>query len=292
MQPDRLRSEPETQGQGPDTSAPAVDLIVPCYNEDPSAVDRTVRALSGQTLRPRRVIVVDDCSRDPAAAEAGRPGGAEVVRLPENGGISKARNVGLGMVDAPVIGFVNVEVLPDPEWLQVCVDYLAAHPRVGVVEVFVGPEDPRPLLARWRMRYHEAHYPDASGPVSWTAGHAMIFRADAIRAVGGFDEDRRKAGESLDICFRLKDAGWEVHYVAETRAVSIQQDTFRVLARAEYNRSIYRTETGNGIMRGLAIAANRMVQRSLRHVVFFRWPLLLVEPGVFVWQLPWLWRHR
>ena len=119
-----------------------------------------------------------------------------------------------------------------------------------------------------------------------------MFRSQALKAIGGFDERMRKAGEDVDVCFRLQAAGWEVHFVAETSAISIQQDTLRALARAEYNRAIYRAEKGNGFWRGLGIAANRMIQRSLRHVFFLRWPLLVVEPGVFFHQLRAIWRHR
>jgi GT2 family glycosyltransferase len=142
------------------------------------------------------------------------------------------------------------------------------------------------------MHYQEAPYPSTSGPIPWGTGHVLLFRTEAMRAVGGFDESRRKAGEDVDICFRIAAAGWEVHFVAETGAVSMQHDSLPVLARAEYNRSVYRAETGNGFWRGLGIAANRMIQRSLRHVIFGRWSLLLVEPGVFYHQLPRIWRQR
>jgi GT2 family glycosyltransferase len=269
-----------------------VDIIVPCYNEDASVIERTVCALTAQTFRPRRVLLVDDCSTESSGLRAVSILGAEVVRLPVNRGISAARNTGLGTVDAPIIGFLNVEVLPAPDWLEVCVEYLEKHPRVGLVVVRVLPANTRPLLARWRMRFQEVPYPKFSGPIPWGSGHAMLFRADAIRAVAGFDESMRKAGEDVDICFRLQSAGWEVHFVANSTAVSIQINTFGTLARAEYNRSIYRAETGNGLWRGLGIAADRMLQRSIRHVIFLRWPLLLVEPGIFFHQLPSIWRHR
>ena len=273
-------------------AAPAVDIVIPCYNESAAAIERTIRSIRAQSRAPRRVLLVDDCSADQSGLADATALGAEVLRQPRNGGISAARNAGIREVDAPFIACVNIEVLPDVDWLAVCVEYFERNPSVGVIAVRIRVEDPRPLLVRWRMRFQEAHYPSASGPIPWGTGHALIFRSEAISAVVGFNENLRKAGEDVDICFRIAAAGWQVHFVAESGAISMQHNSLQALARAEYNRSIYRAETGNGLWRGLGIAANRMIQRSIRHVIFLRWPLLAVEPGVFYHQLPRIWRHR
>jgi GT2 family glycosyltransferase len=270
----------------------AVDIVIPCYNESADAIERTIRAVRAQTRSPRRVVLVDDCSVDQSGLAIAPTLGAEVLRQPRNGGISAARNAGMRDCDAPFVACVNIEVLPRPDWIAVCTDYLLAHPRVGVVAIKVSPEDLEPLLVRWRVRFQEAHYPKVTGPIPWGTGHALMFRTEALKAVGGFDERLRLAAEDVDVCFRVQGAGWEVHFVAETSAISIQHNTLRALARAEYNRSIYRADRGNGFWRGLGIAANRMFQRSIRHVIFFRWPLLLVEPGVFYHQWRSIWRHR
>lgn len=44
----------------------------------------------------------------------------------------------------------------------------------------------------------------------WVAGMFMLFRADAFRAVGGFDEKFFMYVEDADICARLRLAGWGI----------------------------------------------------------------------------------
>jgi cellulose synthase/poly-beta-1,6-N-acetylglucosamine synthase-like glycosyltransferase len=270
----------------------AVDVVLPCFNESPLAVRRTLEALHAQTHPPARIILVDDCSSDDAALKVAEALGVTTLRMSRNSGISAARNQGLQQCTSPLVACVNVEVLLRPEWLETCASYLEARTQVGVVASRTVPEDQSSIVTRWRMLYHEAPYPTRSGPIPWASGHAMLFRRDALLGVGGYDERRWKAGEDLDACFRLAAAGWEVHFVAETEAISIQEDAWGTIARAEYNRSIYRAERGNGLLRGFAVAADRCIQRSARHVIFLRWPLLVVEVGVFFAQVPRIWRHR
>ena len=47
--------------------------------------------------------------------------------------------------------------------------------------------------------------------MSYVPAAALICRAEALRAIGGFDEDLR-TGEDVDLVWRLHDAGWTVRY--------------------------------------------------------------------------------
>jgi GT2 family glycosyltransferase len=44
-------------------------------------------------------------------------------------------------------------------------------------------------------------------------GAALAIRRDAFTSVGGFDESYFLYQEEIDLCYRLRGAGWEVHYV-------------------------------------------------------------------------------
>jgi len=57
-------------------------------------------------------------------------------------------------------------------------------------------------------------YPTDAGPVDvdWVAGMFVLFRSDAFRAVGGFDERYFLYYEDTDLCFRLRAAGHRVVY--------------------------------------------------------------------------------
>ena len=63
--------------------------------------------------------------------------------------------------------------------------------------------------------------PDASGPVDWLAGASMMVRAEVLDAVGLFDEGFFLYFEETDLCRRAARAGWETHFVRDSRVTHV-----------------------------------------------------------------------
>lgn len=60
------------------------------------------------------------------------------------------------------------------------------------------------LEGRWQPRGDQ--------PVDWAHGAFLALRRDAFEAVGGFDEEQWMYAEDLDLCWRLREAGWGTEY--------------------------------------------------------------------------------
>ena len=110
-----------------------------------------------------------------------------------------------------------------------------AQPRDGLLAPRIlepgkaGPEPhrrlitPREILTRRKPGYATPAQPD------WIPGLFMLFRSEAWRAIGGFDERFFMYGEDFDICARLRLAGWHIR-IAE-----------HLLARHEAQRASHRS---------------------------------------------------
>lgn len=134
----------------------------------------------------------------------------------------------------------DTEVIGDA--LAVLADYLDRHPEVGAVgpllqnpdgsvqpsrrrfpSLATGLVESTPVAWHWpdnavARRYHMADVPaDAAGPVDWVTGAAILLRSSALAAAGGFDEGFFMYSEELDLCRRLADAGWAVHFCPAAR---------------------------------------------------------------------------
>jgi GT2 family glycosyltransferase len=212
--------------------APVVDIVIPVFGERSDALSATLSASANQTSPVGTIFVVDDGSPEPVSLPDAAQSSPRVslLRLSYNQGISAARNAAIALSDATFIACINTEVLPDPDWLDVCLQYLLSQPRVGACYTRTVPQKPDPLLTRWRMRFQEPAYPEQSGPTPFAHGHGVLFRKEALDAVGGYDVRFRRHHEDSDISQRMKTAGWESHYVAASRCISIQQDSLQSLA--------------------------------------------------------------
>jgi cellulose synthase/poly-beta-1,6-N-acetylglucosamine synthase-like glycosyltransferase len=262
----------------------AVDVVIPVYGEREEALTATLSACVKQTYPINRIIVVDDGSAEsirlPVWAEASPQ--VFLLRLSENQGISVARNAGISDSSAPLIACINTEVLPDPDWLAVCVAYLLSRPRLGACYARLVSATPHRLLTRWRMRFLETKFGEESGPSSFAPGHAVFFRREAIEAVSGYDPHFRLHHEDSDICHRMRKLGWETHYVADSRCVSIQQDSLMQLVGKVLRETGWYSPSDGSLARLYFHHTKWTLVRAGRNLVKGRISFLPVDAAIWI----------
>ncbi len=100
---------------------PRVSVVIPVYNPG-DYLDACVQSLLKQTLREMEFIFVDDASTDGSAArlkEAERlDERVRVITMPENSGVSAARNAGIDAALGKYVGFCDADDTADPEMYE------------------------------------------------------------------------------------------------------------------------------------------------------------------------------
>lgn len=280
------RKRPETSAiPDPRTEQTAadVDVVIPVYGERPQALAATLSASLKQTYPVGRIYVVDDGSPEPVSLPDWAKASAQIVllRLPQNQGISAARNAAIALSNAVFLACINTEVLPDPDWLVTCLDYLFSHPEVGACATRVLPARPERLLTRWRMRFQEPKYPEQSGPTPFAHGHAVLFRKQAVDAVGGYDVRFRRHHEDSDICERMKKSGWGSHFVASGRCISVQHDSLAELAKKQLRDSGWYSPAESSLVRLYFHLSKWTLVRAARNLFKGRLRFLPVDAAIW-----------
>ena len=183
------------------------------------------------------LVVVDNASSDGSLDGLAEHGRVRIVQTGENLGYGRGANAGIAEADTEFVAILNPDVFLRPDALEKMVGYLEARPTAGLVGPRLEDADGnalstcgmRPRLSDAICRKLLLHLifpfyrfrrvrPVEPSEVDWVTGACMVGRREAFSAVGGFDKAIFMYFEDVDVCLRLKAAGWSVHYVPEARA--------------------------------------------------------------------------
>lgn len=191
---------------------PALSLVIPAYNEQEFIGDclSTMRSLCGDAQIPVEIIVVDNGSDDATAAIA-RPM-ADTVLTIERTAVGAARNAGAAIARAPILAFIDADVLITREWIETFQALSSKRanncPLTGYQ--YVVRDDANWLEDSWFRRLKDKLL---------NGGNILIART-AFERIGGFDP-QLKTGEDYEFCQRAIAAGVEYAPDAGFRAIHL-----------------------------------------------------------------------
>lgn len=205
-----------------------------------------------------------------------------VLGMQGNLGFGRAINTALPGIGQDAILLLNQDAIPEP----------------GSLEHLWGTATrDDSAVAAWEMRQipyeHPKDYDPFTGETGWCSGAAVMFRASALRHVGGFEPRFFMYCEDVDLSWRLRAAGWRLRYLprsavvhrtyaypGETKQLAALQGRFANLClRARFAgrrqvidgfhqvaQELKRQEPFPGFRRGLLQA----LVRAVRHYPYFR----------------------
>lgn len=200
------------------SSAPKVPVrrfsVIVCTRNGGERISGCLRAIAAMDFPPHETLVVSDGSTDGTEfIVAGRFPGVRLISIPPSG-LSAARNRGAAAATGEIFAFTDDDCEPDREWLS-RLDRAFDDLETAAVG---GPNLPPPARA-----LEEAVIRAAPGAPSHVLlddteaehlpGCNIAVRREAFFAIGGFDVNFRTAGDDVDFCWRLSDAGYRLAFV-------------------------------------------------------------------------------
>ena len=212
---------------------PMVSVIVCSYN-GASTLRGCLESLQKLDYPNYEVILVDDGSTDSTPEIAAEF--AEKIRVIRqmNQGLSRARNVGMEASRGEIIAYTDSDCMADPRWLYFLVrrmlsaDYAAAG----------GPNLSPP--ARSHSEAIVAAAPGGPNHVLLTdvdaehvPGCNMAFWKWALTEIGGFDPIFRKAGDDVDVCWKLLQRGHRIGFATAAFVWHHRRFTFKAFFKQQ-----------------------------------------------------------
>ncbi|MFZ3231126.1 MAG: glycosyltransferase family 2 protein [Pseudobdellovibrio sp.] len=191
-------------------------------------LDQCLEKLGLQTLKPKHILLMDNGSTDDSAQRAKQVPGVTVHFSQKNLGFAQANNEAVSICETEFVALLNPDALAETTWLESLVK--AARTFSGVA-----------IFGSRQMMLGKTGYVDGIGDsyhfsgLVWRNGYgrllnsnlmqakpifsacacAALYRLEALKKVGGFDNDYFCYVEDIDLGFRLKSAGYKALYVPE-----------------------------------------------------------------------------
>jgi len=241
---------------GPDSYSPLrprCSIIIPVYNLA-SLTRRCLDTLLGDALETSfEIVVVDDASTDVTPQLLGGYGDRiRVVRRETNGGFAAACNDGAAVASGEYLVFLNNDVVPQAGWLDALVRYAESHPEAAAVGTKLLYPDgtvqhagvvicqdlgPRHLYAGFPADHPAVN---KSRRFQIVTAASMLLRREPFEEAGGFDTAFLNGVEDVDLCLRLGERGYEVHYCHESVGYHLETVSERRSKNEGENFRLYR----------------------------------------------------
>ncbi|HVW85535.1 MAG TPA: glycosyltransferase family 2 protein [Bryobacteraceae bacterium] len=212
---------------------------------------------------PNEVFVVDNVSRDASAEMVEREfPQVRLIRSPVNLGFGAANNRAFALATGRYVVLLNSDAFLQPGSLRLSIRHMDAEPRVGWGgSRLIGRDGswqasarmfPSPLNDLLRISGLAAKFPasrffgredhtweDQSRPIDadWVPGAFGIIRGEALRKIGYFDENFFLYYEEVDLCRRLKKAGYLVRYFPDVVVIHLGGESSKTIKSLRMSRS-------------------------------------------------------
>ena len=205
--------------------AKKICVIISSFN-GPTSLERCVESVVSKTSYPNYEIVIAKMGEHDKVHEPGTD--FRVLRFTDAANDSAAKNYAVAQTDSPWLLFLDEKVEPiGPDWLTIMAEHVqrpetgAVGPRLinpgGTIEhagLVLGVNG----IAQSAFRGFPADHPGVNRQLQMTrnysavSGACLLVRREVFQQVGGFDEQLSGPFADVDLCLKMRGAGYLILY--------------------------------------------------------------------------------
>jgi GT2 family glycosyltransferase len=201
-------------------------------------LEKFLPSVLANTLTPDSAIYVADngSTDDSVALLKEKFPAVKIILLDKNYGFAGGYNKALQQIEAKYYVLLNSDVEVTPNWLRPMEELMdnsektaACMPKLkdfynrqyfeyagaagGFIDKFGYPFCRGRIIAD--VEKDEGQY-DTKSEIFWATGACFLIRADLYQKSGGLDEDFFAHMEEIDLCWRLKNMGYNIYFTPES----------------------------------------------------------------------------
>ncbi len=217
-------------------ATPRLSVVI-AARDAAATLDACLEAAVAQAGDDCEIIVVDDSSRDATAAIAERRG-AKLIRLAEHRGVAAARNEGARVARAPVLLFLDADVVPARDLFNAGLATMTE----SAADALIGSYDDEPsvdsVVSRFKNLAHHYFHQNSDGTTTTFWGACGFIRREIFCGANGFDETRftLPSIEDVELGARIARGGAKILIAPQLRVTHLKRWTLANLLVVDVTR--------------------------------------------------------
>jgi O-antigen biosynthesis protein len=205
-----------------------ISIIIPSCH-DPDSIKRCIESLTSKTSYPNyEIFIVQGGTQSPNADHYFSDLPHRLLRLPGTSNVSVLKNFAVKQTDGPWLLFLddNIEVI-EADWLTIMAEHIQRSEVGAVGARLLNPNDTIEHagivlgvtgIAQPAFRGFPAEHPGVNRQLQVTrncsavSGGSMLTRREVFQEVGGFDEGLPESLADIDLCLKMRRAGYLIVY--------------------------------------------------------------------------------
>lgn len=207
-------------------------IVILNYNGADYLVKFLPKVIESAKSLNAEVVVADNASTD-QSVEVLKSNFPEVtlIQIEKNLGFAEGYNVALKQVESDIYVLLNSDVEVTDNWLEPCIDLLEKEEHIAACQPKIRAYHKKSdfeyagACGGWmdtlgypfcrgrifsEIEEDQQQY-DQAAEIFWATGAALFIKADLFHKFGGFDGEYFAHAEEIDLCWRLRKAGYKIY---------------------------------------------------------------------------------
>jgi len=208
---------------------PSVAIVILNYNGR-NFLEKFLPSVLASSYSNKEIIVADNCSSDDSVEVLKQFPNVRILLFDRNYGFAEGYNQALQNITADYYVLLNSDVEVTPQWIEPVIELMENNKRIAACQPKILSYKEKNFFeyagaaGGWidsfgypfsRGRVFDEHEKDIgqyndNAEIFWATGAAMFVRASTFHEVDGFDGFFFAHMEEIDLCWRLKLAGYTI----------------------------------------------------------------------------------
>ncbi len=209
-----------------------MDISVTIVNYNTAhCIEKCLESVLKQIGVVYEVIVVDNASEDRSVEVIRAFPSVKLIVNSINVGFGVAHNQAFLSCNGRFVLILNPDVFLREEFMVSMVSYMDEHSNIGISgpQIIHGRKkiDLRPHYTYRGQQSANVHFGHLPGKIAWLSGSCLFTRRSLLKQLGGFDPDFFLYCEEVDLCLRVRKAGFSLGFNPDCTVRHLKGESFQ-----------------------------------------------------------------